>query len=96
VKACFVHREQILLARRYASAGTIVMALCLSVSVTSRCSVKADGWTELVLGIKASCDISYTVLECNSAICKKRQILPPGTLSETLPGGVDRRNVLST
>ena len=44
-------------------APVLAMALCLSVcmSVTSRCSVEVVGWIELVFGMEASFDQSYTV-----------------------------------
>jgi len=53
-------RHSLLPARRYASAGTIAMALCPSVSVTSRCSVEMAERIGLVLGVGASFDLSYT------------------------------------
>ena len=40
-------------------ARVLAMALCLS--VTSRCSIETDGWINLVFGMKASFDQSYTV-----------------------------------
>ena len=41
----------------------LCVSVCLSVclSVTSRCSVEVVGWTELVLGMGATFDQSYTV-----------------------------------
>ena len=61
-------------ARHCASAGTIAMAvcLCLSVSVTSRCSIELDGRIDPVFDIQASCDQSYTVLYGNSDIHKNK------------------------
>jgi len=43
-------------------AQVLAMTLCLSVSVTSRCSIEMDGQIELVFGMYASFDISYAVL----------------------------------
>jgi len=45
-------------------ARVLAMALCLSVSVsvTSRCSVEVVGRIELVFGMEASFDQSYTAL----------------------------------
>jgi len=59
----------------------LAVALCLSVrpSVTSRSSVnvKMTERTELVFGVEATSDLSYTVLKGNSGISKnkKSQIL---------------------
>jgi len=38
------------------------MALCLCLSVTSRCSIEMGGQIELVCGMCASFDLSHTVL----------------------------------
>ena len=49
------------------------MDLCLSVSVTSRCSIETDERIELgFFGMGASFDVSYTVLEGNSCTSKIR------------------------
>ena len=53
---------------------------CLSVSVTSRCSVETDGRTNVIFGTEASVDQSYTVLCGNSSPAKIR-VLPFRTLS---------------
>jgi len=49
-------------ALRHASA-VLFMTLCLSVclSVTSRCSIETSGRIELIFGMEASFDLSYTV-----------------------------------
>ena len=54
----------ILPARRCASAGTIAMALCLSVCmyVTSRCSIETVERIELVFGVGAFFDLFCTAL----------------------------------
>jgi len=44
------------------------MALCLSVSVTSRCCIDTSRWIELHFGMEAFCDLSYTMLKGNSGI----------------------------
>ena len=70
----------ILPARRYASAGTIAMALRLRLSVclsvTSRCSIETVGRIELVFGTKASFDQAYCEEIQTSA---KIRVLPSGT-----------------
>jgi len=50
------------------------MGVCLSVclSVTSRCSIETDERIELVFGIWASIQPSYTVLKGNSVISKNK------------------------
>ena len=48
-------------ARRYVSAGISYGPVSVCVSVTSRCSVEVVGWIELVFGMEASFDQSYTV-----------------------------------
>jgi len=52
-------------ARRYDSMGTIAMtqylSVCLCVSVTSQCSVRASEQVQLVSGMEASFDQSYVV-----------------------------------
>jgi len=58
-------------ARCYASA-VLAMALCPSVSVTSRCSIETVGRIELVFGMWASFQPSYTVLKGNSVISKTK------------------------
>jgi len=58
-------------ARCYASA-VLAMALCPSVSVTSRCSIETAGRIELVFGMWASFQPSYTVLKGNSVISKTK------------------------
>ena len=76
-----ISAARVLSARCYASA-VLAMGLCpcLSVSVTSRCSVETDERIELVIGVWASFHPSYTVLKGNSVISKIRE-LPSGTLS---------------
>ena len=44
----------------------------VSVSVTSWCSVETDGRIELVFGMEALVDLSYTVFQGNSGIKKNR------------------------
>ena len=58
-------------ARCYASA-VLAMALCPSVSVTSRCSIETAERIELVFGMWASFQPSYTVLKGNSVISKNK------------------------
>jgi len=49
------------------------VALYLSVSVTSQCSVERDGRIEVVFGVQASFNLSYTsILEINSGIQKNK------------------------
>ena len=42
-------------------ARALAVALCLSVYLSSRCSVKRDGWIDLVFGMEASFDQSYII-----------------------------------
>ena len=42
-------------------ARALAVALCLSVYLSSRCSVKRDGWIDLVFGMEASFDQSYNI-----------------------------------
>jgi len=53
-------------------AWALAMALCLCLSVTSRCSVETDGRIGLLFGMGASFDLSYTVLKGNSVISKNK------------------------
>ena len=41
--------------------AVFAVVLCLSVSVTSRCSIETDGRIELVFGMGASIDLFYTI-----------------------------------
>jgi len=42
--------------------AVLVMALCLSVFVTSRCSIERGGEIKLVFSMDASVNLSYAVL----------------------------------
>jgi len=59
------HQETLLPARRCASArascGPVSVSVCLCLSVTSRCSNKRDKRINLVFGMEASFDQSYTL-----------------------------------
>jgi len=59
-------------ARRYASAGTLAVALCLSVclSVTSRNSIETAERIELGFGTGGLLHPSYSMLKENSGISK--------------------------
>jgi len=57
----------------YASAG-IVMALCLCLSVTSRCSIEVVGRIELVFGVKSS--TSPTLCFKEIRVSTKIKVLP--------------------
>jgi len=52
--------------RRYASEGTnydpVSVSLSVCLSVTSGCSIEMDGRIQLVFGMSASFDLSYSVL----------------------------------
>ena len=48
-------------ARGYASA-VLAIDMCLCLSAKSRSSTKMAHWIELIFGIKASFDLSYTAL----------------------------------
>ena len=52
--------------RRYASDGTnydpVSLSLSVCLSVTSGCSIEMDGRIQLVFGMSASFDLSYSVL----------------------------------
>ena len=63
-------------ARRYASADTSYGPVSVCLSVTSRCSVKRDGRINVVFGMEASFDQSYTVVLGNSGIYKKNKGTP--------------------
>jgi len=52
--------------------AAVCLCLCMCLSVTSRCSIELFGWTELVFGMEASFDRSYTVFQGNSRIPKDR------------------------
>jgi len=72
----------ILPARRYASAGTsyVPVSVCLSVclSDTRWSSIEIDERINVVFGMQASFDQSYTVVLGNSGIYKKIRVLPSG------------------
>ena len=53
-------------------ARELAMALCPSVSVTSPCAIERDGQTDLVFGMEASLDQSYSMFQGNSRIYKIR------------------------
>ena len=58
------------------------MCLCMCLSVTSRCSIELFGWTELVFGMEASFDRSYTVFQGNYVSPKiGLSVIPSGTFS---------------
>jgi len=79
-----LHRGQFLPAQRYASAGTfygpVSVCVCVCLCVTSRGSIETDEWIELVFGMRASFQLSYTVLKRNSVTLNIR-VLSCGTLS---------------
>jgi len=85
----------------YASA-VLAMGLCLSLclSVTSRCSIETGERIELVFGMWAFFQPSYTMLKGNSIISKNEGTsLWNFVLNSRLRKfrhGIDRRNVLST
>jgi len=61
------------------------VSVCLSVSVTSRCSIETDGWIKLIFGTEASFDLStYPTLCCKEInVSTNITVLPSGTLSLT-------------
>jgi len=73
-----------LLARRCTSAGIsygpVSVCVCLSVSVTSRCSIETDGRIDIILARRL---ISTSVLKGNS-VSTKIGLLPSGTFPRTL------------
>jgi len=79
-----LHRGQFLPARRYASAGTsygpVSVCVCVCLCVTSRSSIETAEWIELVFGMRASFQLSYTLLKRNSVTLNIR-VLSSGTLS---------------
>jgi len=49
--------------RRYASEGASYgLSVCVNQFITSWSSIKTDRWIELVFGMEASFDLSYSVL----------------------------------
>ena len=89
-------------ARRYISAGTIAMALCLSVFVCpSQVEVfETDERIELVFAVGAFFYLSYTVLKGNSGISENNgtsiQLYLKLWTPKVFARHIDRRNVLST
>jgi len=61
----------------------LAMALCLS--VTSRCSVETDEQIDLVFGVGASFQPSYTVLKGNSWVSPEIRILLWNFVSNKTP-----------
>jgi len=56
----------------------------VSVSVTSQCSIELTGRIELLFGMKASFDLSYTLCYMEIWVPPKIRVLPSGTLPQTL------------
>ena len=61
-------------------ARVIAMALCQCLSVTSRCSIKRDEWTNLVFGMVASFEQSYSFFK-EIQLSTKIKVLPTGIFS---------------
>jgi len=63
-------------ARRCAGAvtsyGPVSVSVCVGLSVTSRCSVKMDVRINLVFGVGASFDQSYTAFSVNSGMYRNK------------------------
>ena len=71
-----VQRVCVLPARRCAGAvtsyGPVSVSVCVGLSVTSRCSVKMDIRINLVFGVGASFDQSYTAFSGNSGMYRNK------------------------
>ena len=71
-----VKRVCVLPARRCAGAvtsyGPVSVSVCVGLSVTSRCSVKMDVRINLVFGVGASFDQSYTAFSGNSGMYRNK------------------------
>jgi len=74
----------------------IAHGVCVSVSVTSRCSVELAGRIELAVGTDASFDLSCTALQANSGIYRTNLQKLINRRHNIRANRVDRRNVLST
>jgi len=66
------------------------MAMCLSVSVTNRSSIKTAERIELIVGIGAFFDLSYTVLKRNPIISKNKGTSLPNAGLEKIRYGIIR------